>query len=246
MRGRPVRLAAAALLSLLVVLTGASLRFGDRTLFPTADPEPVTVYLVSNGFHSGLVLPRPTANAAAIRRGAGATEAVTTRFAHYDWVELGWGDDRFYRAVPTLDRFDWRLGLEALFRLGNGSVMHVVGIEGDPHELFAGVDLVRIELSPEGFGRLLDGIDGTFARDAAGRPEDVGPGLYGPSLFYRAIGKFSLFNVCNHWTARMLGLAGVPVWPAAATLPRGLVLDLMLRSGLSPEPPALPVSAATH
>lgn len=246
MRRRPVRLVAAGLLSLLVILTGASLRFGDATLFPTADPGPVTVYLVSNGFHSGLILPRPTANAVAIRRAAPAALAVTTRFAHYDWVEMGWGDDRFYRAVPTLDRFDWNLGLQAVLGLGDGSVMHVVGVEGDPREPFAGADLVRLQLSPEGFGRLLDGIDRTFGRDAAGEPEDLGPGLYGPSLFYRAVGTFSLFNVCNHWTARMLGLAGVPVWPAAATLPRGLVLDLMLRSGLSPEPPALPVSAGTQ
>ena len=35
---------------------------------------------------------------------AGAMQAVTTRFAHYDWFEVGWGDDRFkeagFRAVP--------------------------------------------------------------------------------------------------------------------------------------------------
>lgn len=240
-RLRPAWLIAAGLL--LIALAASSVRFGDGALFPSDDPDAVLVYLVSNGFHSGLVLPRPTANAVAIRRSTTAVRAVMNRFAHYDWVEAGWGDDRFYRDVPTAASFDWRLALRALFRPGNASVLHIVGIEGDPRAVFAGSDLVQIRLSPEGFSKLIEGLDRTFGRDAAGDPEDLGPGLYGPSLFYRARGTFSLFNLCNHWTARMLGLAGVPVWPLLATIPNGLVLDLRLRSALFVERSPLPVSA---
>lgn len=231
---------------MLVAIAASSLRFGDRALFPTESLDAVPVYLVSNGFHSGLVLPTSAANAAASRRSADAAQAVMTRFADYDWVEAGWGGDQFYRSVPNVAAFDWQLGLRALFRSGNASVLHIVGVEGDPHEVFKGSDLVPLSLSPEGFARLVEELDRTFARDAGGRPEDLGPGLYGPSLFYRATGTFSLFNLCNHWTARMLGLAGVPVWPLLATIPKGLVLDLRLRSGLSAERSALPVSSATQ
>ena len=209
-RLRPAWLIAAALL-VLVVVAVSGIRFGDRALFPSDDPDAVPVYLVSNGFHSGLVLPRPIASAVALRRSTKAVGAVLIRFAHYDWVEAGWGDDRFYRDVPTAASFDWRLALRALFRPGNASVLHIVGIEGDPRGVFTGSDLVQVRLSPEGFARLIEGFDHTVARDAAGEPEELGPGLYGPSLFYRATGTFSLFNLCNHWTARMLGLAGVPV-----------------------------------
>jgi hypothetical protein len=79
-------------------------------------------------------------------------------------------------------------------------------------------------------------IDATFA-PAAGIPaEDAGPGLYGPSRFYRARGTFNIFHVCNHWLADLLDAAGVPTAPVLATLPSGLFLDLQWRAGLRPLP----------
>jgi hypothetical protein len=63
-------------------------------------------------------------------------------------------------------------------------------------------------------------------------PEELGPGLYGTSLFFRANGTFHLFHVCNHWIADLLDAAGVPTAPLLATLPSGLLLDLKWRSGL--------------
>jgi hypothetical protein len=63
-------------------------------------------------------------------------------------------------------------------------------------------------------------------------PEELGPGLYGMSLFFRANGTFHLFHVCNHWIADLLDAAGVPTAPVLATLPSGLLLDLKWRSGL--------------
>ena len=84
-------------------------------------------------------------------------------------------------------------------------------------------------------------LDATFAR-SKGRfmPEELGRGLYGMSLFFRANGAFHLFNVCNHWIANLLDAAGVPTTPVLATLPFGLLLDLEWRSGLArlPPPPA--------
>lgn len=243
-RGRPIGVVAALLFVL--GLAGSGIESGDSRLFPGQGPDAVTIYLVSNGYHSGLILPRLDAAAAARRAGDGAVASVTTRFAHYDWIEAGWGESRFYREVPTVASFSWGSALRALFRPGNGSVMHIVGIEGDPHDVYANSDLVKLRLSPAGFERLLAGIDHSFDRNEAGLPIDLGPGLYGPSLFYGAVGAFSILQLCNHWTARQLALAGVPVWPLAATLPRGLLLDLALRSGLTVEPQPLSVSTSTQ
>lgn len=180
------------------------------------------------------------------RDGRAAVISVAARFGHYDWIEFGWGDARFYRDGSTPDTIDWALGLRALFRPGNTSVAHVVGVEGDPRLPFRGADLVPITLSEEGFARLLAQLDDTFDLEDGGRPEVLGQGLYGPSLFYRARGTFSFRNVCNHWTARLLDAAGVPVSPLLATLPSGLVWDLRLRSGLRPAADALPDLAGTH
>jgi hypothetical protein len=103
-------------------------------------------------------------------------------------------------------------------------------------EAFPSSDIVRIVLSEEGLARLLGRLDATFARNSSTTPEELGSGLYGPSLFYRAAGDFHVFNLCNHWVARLLSSAGVPTAPVPATLPQGLFLDLKWRAGLVPLP----------
>ena len=133
------------------------------------------------------------------------------------------------------------LALRALFRPGNPSVLHVVGVKNDPRAMFANSEVVRVGLSDAGFARVADMLDSTFARrNGSLMPEELGPGVYGTSLFFRANGAFHLFNVCNHWIARVLAAAGIPTAPVLATLPFGLLLDLRWRSGLVPLPPAAP------
>ena len=63
----------------------------------------------------------------------------------------------------------------------------------------------RPSLGENGFERLAGALDATFARGREGTIEEIGPGLYGPSLFYRAVGTFNLLRVCNHWIADLLG-----------------------------------------
>ena len=92
-------------------------------------------------------------------------------------------------------------------------------------------ELVDIDLTLEGAASLLAGIDTTFATDSSGIVDPLGQGLYGPSLFYRARGAFSLRNVCNQWVSRILEGAGLPRSPALATLPEGLLLYLRWRGG---------------
>jgi Protein of unknown function (DUF2459) len=131
------------------------------------------------------------------------------------------------------------LALRALFRPGNPSVLHLVGVKNDPRAMFANSELVPIGLSDAEFARVAAVLDSTFARrNDSVTPQELGPGLYGTSLFFRANDAFHLFNVCNHWIARVLDAAGIPTAPVLATLPFGLLLDLRWRSGLVPLPPA--------
>ena len=235
----------AVLACLATLLLGT--RWGDATLYPAVPGDTVSVLYVSNGFHAGLLVPVPEARSSAAASGARAVAVVAERFGAYDWVELGWGDEGFYREVPTVDDLNWRLGLKALAGLGSGSVLHVVGIVGDPRRIYGRGDLFALTLSREGFARMLRRLDGSFSRDPDGAPVELGPGLYGPSLFYRAEGRFFFGNVCNHWVARLLDAAGVPVSPLLATLPRGLGWDLAWRSGLTRESvPALSEAPATQ
>jgi len=225
---------------LFAALTIATARWGDSSLWPPAPGAPITeIYIVNHGYHAGIAVPRAALAEQASRQGLSALGYVATRFADFDWLEIGWGDEGFYRYVPTVESLTMALALRALFRLGNPSVLHVVGVKTDPRAMFANSELVPIGLSDAGFARVAALLDSTFARsNGSVMPQDLGPGLYGTSLFFRANGAFHLFNVCNHWIARVLDAAGIPTAPVLATLPFGLLLDLRWRSGLVPLPPA--------
>jgi uncharacterized protein (TIGR02117 family) len=221
---------------LALVLTASP---GDPALYPPTESDAPTIHLVSHGWHSGLVIPREILTG----EGAGpALRAIALRFRAYPDLEFGWGEARFYRATPTLAEFDLRLALEALFTPGGrAGVVQVVGLERTVGESFPHSDVVTVRVSTAGLARLLARLEASF-RLADGQPVAGGPGLYGPSLFYDGEGRFSHANVCNHWAARLLNAAGVPVTLPLDTHPVGLLLDLRWRAGLVAEAPAANLS----
>jgi uncharacterized protein (TIGR02117 family) len=159
------------------------------------------------------------------------------RFDAFDWLEIGWGSEEFYTQVPTIGSLPVGMALRALLLPNNRSVLHVVGFEKDPRLAFARVEMVQINVSETGFAHLAERLDATFSREEGSDfPVELGPGLYGPSLFFRANGAFHLFHVCNHWVADLLNAAGLPTTPVLATLPAGLILDLEWRAGVAAMP----------
>lgn len=221
----------------LVVAIVATARPGDPRLYPPpAGASRIQILIAHNGYHSGVLLPRAAVAELAGRRGYGALIAVATRFSRYPWLEIGWGDEEFYRYVPTPGSLTAGMAMRALFRRGNASVLHVVGTI-QPRTAFAQAHMAALDLSEEGFDRLIAKVDATFWRGVGGFPLDLGPGIYGPSLFYRAVGDFHALHVCTHWVADILDVAGVPTSPVLAIIPQGLFLDLSVRSGLIALPP---------
>jgi uncharacterized protein (TIGR02117 family) len=226
-----------AVLALLIVAAVVTARRGNPDLYPVADGAPrIEVFVVSNGYHAGLVLPRAAMAEVAGRNGYAALIALAARFDGYGALEIGWGEEGFYTSVPTIASLTFTGAMRALFRPGNASVLHVVGLSGAPRAVFRHADLVRLDLSEPGFERLLARVDATFAPGQ----QDLGPGIYGPSRFYRAVGAFNLLHLCNHWVADMLDAAGVPTAPLLATVPTGLLLDLTWRAGATSLPPGPP------
>ncbi|WP_342152579.1 DUF2459 domain-containing protein [Methylorubrum sp. SB2] len=214
-----------------VILTAKT---GDLALYPTNEADAETVLLVSHGWHSGLVLRRESVTG----EGAGAAlRNVATRFRDFSELEFGWGEARFYRATPTLAAFDWRLALSALFTPGGSDgVIQVVGLERPARDSFPSADIVPVRVSRAGLARLIARLEASF-KLTKNQPVDLGPGLYGPSLFYEANGRFSYANVCNHWAADLLDAAGVPTTPVLDTHPLGLLADLRWRAGAAPLAP---------
>jgi uncharacterized protein (TIGR02117 family) len=232
---RFLRGALAAVLGVILVFALAALvsrRNGDPGLYPAPPGRKHVGVVVSAGtYHAGLVMPVAELAAAADKTRHGELLGIATRFSAYPYVEIGWGDEGFYRLVPTIAALTAAEALRALFRPGNPSVLHVVGLDRPPEASLAGLRLVALELSQPGFERLVSRLSESVATEN-GLPVELGPGLYGPSLFYRARGEFSILNVCNHFVARLLDAAGVPTTPVLDTLPLGLALDLHWRAGV--------------
>jgi uncharacterized protein (TIGR02117 family) len=224
----------------LVIAVIATARSGNAKLYPpSADVPRIEIFIAANLHHSGIVLPRQPLADAARRLSLPALQVVTERFAGYERLEFGWGDEAFYTRVPTTTELTVMLALRALFRPGNPSVLHVVGLALHPRQAYPNAEMVVLTVGADGFGRLATLLDATFARSGRdGGVEELGKGLYGPSLFYRAVGTFSLLRVCNHWTVDLLDAAGVPTAPVLATLPQGLLWDLSRRAGATKLAPA--------
>jgi len=236
-RARKLAAGFAALVVLALSLMVIFPRGGDPKLWPPKPDSALTgVYVISHGYHAGVAIDRAAMVKIASEQGNRSLIAISQRFANYHWLEIGWGDEGFYTSVPDAASLSVGLALRALFMPRNPSVLHVVGLTGDPRAAFPKSDVVRIELSDAGFSQMLDRLEASFARDRDNGPDDLGPGLYGSSRFFRGTEHFNIFHVCNHWVAGLLSATGVPVSRVASTLPQGLLLDLRWRSGLQPLP----------
>jgi uncharacterized protein (TIGR02117 family) len=214
----------------LVVLTFATLKGADPTLYPAgADAASIRVVVVDHGHHTGLIVPVAPLRVVASLTGNSPLLGLTQRFAAYEWLEIGWGDENFYRNVPDLSFGTAHHVLKALFWPDNSSILHVFGFSGAPGEVFSGSRYLALQLGHEGFARLSHTI-GTSFTETGGGITDAGPGLYGSSLFFKAKGRYSLLNLCNHWTGEALASAGVPYSPVLSTLSAGLMADLRWRA----------------
>jgi uncharacterized protein (TIGR02117 family) len=223
-RGFPIPGLILAAGALLLVATS---RAGDARFYPAPLGAPrTTIYLIDNGFHSDLALPRAALAAAP------ALSRAAARTSDKPWVLVGWGDARFYTA-SGFSSARMADALRALVWPGNPSVIHLEGIASQPDMAFVDVQTRTIEVSDAGLERMLARIDRSLARDAAGAPVRA-PGEVGADeAFFRSVEPFSLVHLCNHWTAEALNAAGLPVDLALDTLPVGLRLDLALRARIS-------------
>ena len=171
----------------------------------------VTLYVETNGVHTGLLLP---VNAAGIDwRGFVKPEHLADpRYAgSYLWI--GWGDRHFYLETPTWA--DVRPGTLVRAAFGSGdTLMHVDHVVAPR----PGPEVRPLRLSPAQYQRLAALVRAQFAVGPDGAPRPI-PG-YGPAdVFYEAHGHYDAIHTCNAWTGSMLRRAGVRVgrWTPLST-----------------------------
>ena len=156
-----------------------------------------SIYVVNHGLHAGIILPQKDA------------APYMKRFDDYKsarYLEIGWGDEIYYQAKEKTTY----MTLRALF-WPTDSVLHVAAFDKDPKVYFSEEEVVELELSNAGFVRLVKFIDNSFTPNEEGKTTRLKDGQYGTSGFYRAKGKFHLFNTCNTWSAETIRTSGFPI-----------------------------------
>ena len=172
------------------------------------------VHVVSNGWHTAIVVPR--AEIAATGRLPEIADFPGAAF-----LEFGWGDREYYQAKETTIGLTLRAALTA-----TPAVMHVTGHKHASDRAHSEREIVRVGLRDDGFRRLVRAIADSFERPPDGRAQPVSPVLDPNSRFYNARGMFHLFNTCNTWTARTLRAAGIDLKPAGVSTAEDLMTQL--------------------
>lgn len=164
---------------LLTLLASACAQAPLRPCVPTR-----TLYVVSHGWHSGIVVER----ADLVKRMPG----LAAHLGSQGPVEIGWGEERFYQARQASVGMALRAALRP-----NPSVLHVVPFAESPRQYFSGSQIAQVHTDEAGYGAALAVIAASFKPGL----ERLGPSLYGGGSFYRAEDSFHLFNTCNTWVA---------------------------------------------
>jgi uncharacterized protein (TIGR02117 family) len=171
---------------------------------------PRTLYVVGHGKHTGIVVNRVDLVA--------LLPSLAKDIGHDGYVEIGWGEERYYQAgTGTLS-----LALRAAL-WPNTSVLQLVAFPGLPGSHFTQAEIVELPVDEAGYAAALAFVAGTFTRAPDGVPIRLGPALYGEGWFYRAEGSFHLFNNCNSWVAKAIEATGAPVSSAPVLTAGGLL-----------------------
>lgn len=182
-----------------------------------------TAYVVNHGLHTGLVVNREDF--------ISALPMLAGDFPVGNYVEIGWGDAKFYQSRETAIY----LAIQAML-WPTEAVLHVVAIPGTPDHYFSnGVTIIELSLAMEKYQRLLGHVARTFVFLDAQQIARLGPGLYGKGYFYRAKGEFHTFNTCNTWIARSLEESGYPISSRGVVTARGLLSRLRSHSQVATE-----------
>lgn len=154
-----------------------------------------SLFVVSHGWHTGLVLPR-----------ADLAARVGDTIPAGNYVEVGWGDERFYQAGEG----SLGLAVQAL-AWATPAVLHIVSFHSSPQRYFPGSEVIELTVPATGYAELLTVVIDSFTRAGNDDPIRLGRGLYGNSVFFRARGRFHALNTCNTWVARIIAASGYPI-----------------------------------
>lgn len=170
----------------------------DKALPARSEALSITIYLISHGWHAGIIISRTDI--------PNNVWPEHQEFLDAEYLEVGWGDSDYYQTP------DPHLGITLKAALvPTASVLHIVGFDGSVTDYFSYSEIIEIKLTARGLEQLCRYIATSYFKDPAGNIVSLGAGLYGNSRFYQSHETYHLLNNCNKWTGRALLTAGCPI-----------------------------------
>jgi len=154
----------------------------------------ITMYILSNGVHTDLVL--PISNDIIDWRETVSIEDTKANDNSAQWLAVGWGDKGFYLETPTWADLKFSTAFNAMFGLSS-SALHTTFYK----QMKVDENCRKIEISKSEYEMLVAYIQNSFEYDQSGKVIHIETdAVYGNNdAFYEGIGSYSLFYTCNTW-----------------------------------------------
>lgn len=157
------------------------------------------IFVVNYGEHAGIILKVEDVN--------NSLWKIEPIFKEFEYIEVGWGDEDFYRTSDPSIWMTLKAGL-----LPTSSVVHVRTVCQYELSRFSEDKIAKLTISEKGFKNLSLFIENSFAKknDKFIR---LSRGLYPKSAFYLSSKTYHIFYTCNVWTAEALRSAELDISP---------------------------------
>lgn len=157
-----------------------------------------SIFIVQEGWHTGIVLETTTI--------PDSLWNGINQFQHYNYLDIGWGDEAFYQE-PGINVL---LAFRAIL-FPTQSVIRIHGFRTDPvlyYESYA--SLFKLKVTQEQYYNLIRYIANSFIRNEDGKI--ILSKLQGNSNNYYLSKKYyHLFRTCNTWVCLALKESSIPV-----------------------------------
>jgi len=174
---------------------------GGSCLDETTARESIrSIYIVKRAWHTGV--------AVAAADWPNRSWSVLADFSESDYLEFGWGEERFYQAATEST---WLALRAALWP--NASVIHVIGVSAPAANNLRADEVIEVRVSAEGLRQMTAAIEQEFTERAPAATPVLLSAAPTPNHFYSAKRKFFFPHLCNWWTASRLAEANCPIQP---------------------------------
>ncbi|MBS1661636.1 MAG: TIGR02117 family protein [Bacteroidetes bacterium] len=191
-------------IALILLYLGAAWGLSRITVMADRDTKPeVTIYLLTNGVHTDVVVPVKTEekdwSRSILYKNTRSGDSV------FDYLAFGWGDRGFYLEAQTMADLKAGTALRATFGLSSPA-MHTTYYK----VMKESKNCVRLAIAREQYQRLIGYIEKGLRLDSSGVATVVPTKIrYGQNdAFYESRGNYNLFHTCNTWANSALKACG--------------------------------------